>query len=153
MNQTVINILIALVIAVGVGTLVYVQKQTLPDTGTGATTTDTTITLEEITAHNTRESCWTMINGSAYDLTSWIPNHPGGEQAILQLCGTDGSAKFNGQHGGSAQQEAVLTGFKISGGNESTNVSASTSAPVIINDDDGTPDQGKNRRGRDDDDD
>ncbi|MEK7509371.1 MAG: cytochrome b5-like heme/steroid binding domain-containing protein [Patescibacteria group bacterium] len=71
------------------------------------------ITAAEVARHSTRASCWSSINGNVYDLTSWIPKHPGGEQAILQLCGTDGSAKFNKQHGGAAKQAAVLTGFKI----------------------------------------
>lgn len=71
------------------------------------------ITAGMVAAHNSRSSCWSTINGNVYDLTSWIPKHPGGEKAILQLCGTDGSAKFNGQHGGAPKQAAILAGFKI----------------------------------------
>lgn len=71
------------------------------------------ISMTQIAQHNSRTSCWSAINGNVYDLTSWIPNHPGGEQAIIQLCGTDGSAKFNGQHGGQQRQAMVLAGFKI----------------------------------------
>lgn len=66
-----------------------------------------------VAQHADRSSCWSSINGSVYDLTSWIPKHPGGEQAILQLCGTDGSAKFNRQHGGASLQQQILAGFKI----------------------------------------
>lgn len=71
------------------------------------------ITLAQIAKHNTRSSCWSAINGSVYDLTSWIPNHPGGEQAILSLCGLDGSSGYNGQHGGAAKPARMLAGFKI----------------------------------------
>ncbi len=71
------------------------------------------ITSAEVANHTTRENCWSTINGNVYDLTSWIPQHPGGEQAILQLCGTDGSAKYNGQHGGAPKQATILFGFKI----------------------------------------
>jgi cytochrome b involved in lipid metabolism len=71
------------------------------------------ITAAAIAQHNSRASCWSSINGNVYDLTSWIPRHPGGEQAILQLCGTDGSAKFNAQHGGGKRQATILAGFKI----------------------------------------
>lgn len=71
------------------------------------------ITMEQVADHTDGTSCWSAINGSVYDLTSWIPQHPGGSQAILQLCGTDGSEKFNGQHGGSPMQERILAGFKI----------------------------------------
>lgn len=79
----------------------------------GAPAASSGITAGTIASHNTRASCWSSINGSVYDLTSWIPKHPGGEQAILGLCGTDGSAKFNRKHGGDASKEKILFGFKI----------------------------------------
>lgn len=71
------------------------------------------ITAAEVAEHSSREDCWSTINSTVYNLTSWIPNHPGGERAILQLCGTDGSAKFNGKHGGDSRKVAVLAGFKV----------------------------------------
>lgn len=71
------------------------------------------ITASVVATHATRVSCWSIINGNVYDLTSWIPQHPGGEGAILQLCGTDGSTKFNGKHGGAQKQATILAGFKI----------------------------------------
>lgn len=73
----------------------------------------TSITLEQVAMHNTRESCWSAINGVVYDLTSWIPNHPGGEKRILNLCGIDGTLSFNGKHGGSTKVMKILTGFTI----------------------------------------
>ncbi len=88
-------------------------------TNTNANTTATppattgAITLTVVAQHNTRASCWSAINGNVYDLTSWIPKHPGGEQGILNICGKDGSSKFNGQHGGAAKQAAILAGFKV----------------------------------------
>lgn len=109
------NIIIALVLLAGTAGIVLAQKNTAPaPSGDAPATTDAT--LEQVAEHATRESCWTVINGGIYDLTSWIPQHPGGEEAILQLCGTDGSALFNGQHGGAARQEAILAGFRIDGG-------------------------------------
>lgn len=71
------------------------------------------ISSAEIANHDSHTSCWSTINGYVYDLTSWIPKHPGGEEVILQLCGTDGSTKFNGQHGGAQKQAMILSGFKI----------------------------------------
>jgi hypothetical protein len=81
--------------------------------GTQATPAPSGITSADVAKHGTRESCWSIVNGSVYDLTSWIPNHPGGEGAILRMCGTDGSAGFNRQHGGAAKQATILAGFKI----------------------------------------
>jgi cytochrome b involved in lipid metabolism len=71
------------------------------------------ISLLTVAKHNSRSSCWSAINGGVYDLTSWIPNHPGGERAILSLCGIDGSDLYNGQHGGRSKIMTILSGFKI----------------------------------------
>ena len=71
------------------------------------------ITAAAIAMHADGASCWSSINGNVYDLTSWIPQHPGGEEAILSICGIDGSAKFNRQHGGASLQQQILAGFKI----------------------------------------
>lgn len=75
--------------------------------------TTNAFTLAQVAEHNSRMSCWSAINGGVYDLTSWIPNHPGGEYAILQICGIDGSEKYNGKHGNSRRPAVFLAGFKI----------------------------------------
>ncbi|MEK9179046.1 MAG: cytochrome b5-like heme/steroid binding domain-containing protein, partial [Patescibacteria group bacterium] len=54
-------------------------------------------TLANVSGHVDAESCWTIVNGSIYDLTAWVSQHPGGEEKILSICGKDGSAAFNGQ--------------------------------------------------------
>lgn len=84
--------------------------KTTPNT-TGVTLK--TYTSADVSSHNSKTSCWSIINGSVYDLTSWVPQHPGGERAILSICGVDGSANFNGQHGGSSKIASILAGFKI----------------------------------------
>ena len=119
MNNKLISIIIGVVLILGMGTLVYLNKKpavlptnnTNPTNGVGGTPTG--ITLLEVATHNSRNSCWSAINGSVYDLTSWIPNHPGGEQTILSLCGIDGSAGYNGQHGNKSKPARVLGGFKL----------------------------------------
>lgn len=69
--------------------------------------------MAEVSAHASIESCWTAIEGSVYDLTSWINEHPGGRSAIIRLCGTDGTDEFNRQHGGEARPERELATFRI----------------------------------------
>lgn len=90
-----------------------VQIPATTNSGAGASPASSGITAATVASHNSRTSCWSSINGSVYDLTSWIPKHPGGEQAILGLCGVDGSSKFNRKHGGDASKEKILFGFKI----------------------------------------
>lgn len=77
------------------------------------TPTPSGITYAQIAMHNSRSSCWSAINGSVYDLTSWIPNHPGGENTILSICGKDGSGAYSNQHGDSSRVARILVGFKI----------------------------------------
>jgi cytochrome b involved in lipid metabolism len=69
--------------------------------------------LAQVAQHNSASSCWSAINGQIYDLTSWINQHPGGSQAILIICGKDGSSAFNDQHGGQRRPANELTGFAI----------------------------------------
>ncbi len=70
-------------------------------------------TMAEVSSRNTTSSCWSVVNGQVYDLTSWIAKHPGGEKAIEGMCGKDASAAFGSQHGGEPKPEAVLAGFLI----------------------------------------
>ena len=56
-------------------------------------------TRAEVSQRNTATNCWTIINESIYDLTSWINSHPGGPSAIRSLCGADGTTSFSGMHG------------------------------------------------------
>ncbi len=69
--------------------------------------------MAQVEAHADESSCWAAINGKVYDLTQWIHQHPGGPEHILALCGTDGSAAFNAQHGGESQPAQELATFYI----------------------------------------
>lgn len=77
-----------------------------------APTVDKTYTPDEVSLHSTATDCWTAIGDSVYDLTSFIPNHPGGDR-ILVICGKDGTKAFMDQHGGKKKQENILTTLKI----------------------------------------
>lgn len=91
-----------------------IAENKLENTETGGNTLSIEgISAADVRMHADKSSCWTIIDGAIYDLTSWVPKHPGGEQAILRLCGVDGSERYNGQHGGAQMQLKILTGFKI----------------------------------------
>jgi cytochrome b involved in lipid metabolism len=70
-------------------------------------------TMAEVKIHATAQNCWTTINGSVYNVTSWINQHPGGSAAIISLCGIDGTSAFSGQHGSQARPVSELASFKI----------------------------------------
>lgn len=71
------------------------------------------ITMAIVGTHDTASSCWTVVNGSVYDITAWISRHPGGSGAIVSMCGKDASAAFGDQHGGQRRPEQELASFKI----------------------------------------
>lgn len=84
-----------------------------PTPTTSTTPTEKSYLMTEVSLHNNKTSCWTTVGQNVYDVTTWINKHPGGEQAILQLCGKDGTELFTKQHGGQKQAEAVLQSFLI----------------------------------------
>jgi cytochrome b involved in lipid metabolism len=70
-----------------------------------------TMTAAEVAAHNSEASCFTIVNNKVYDVTSWISKHPGGRNAILGLCGKDGTVQFMNQHGSNSNAQATLQAF------------------------------------------
>lgn len=72
-----------------------------------------TYTSTEIATHAVETDCWASVDENVYDLTSWVSRHPGGSKAIISLCGTDATARFEGKHGGSSAAKAALTLLKI----------------------------------------
>lgn len=72
-----------------------------------------TFTMAEVKIHASASSCYTVVRGAVYDVTSWINKHPGGSNAILSMCGTDATDAFESQHGGQRRPEAELASFKI----------------------------------------
>lgn len=108
------HILIGLILSFAIGGIVYTNAQATPNaTNAPEANATTTYAMADVAEHDSESSCWSVINSKVYDLTSWIPKHPGGPEAILSICGIDGSDAFNAQHGGSSLQERILTGFKI----------------------------------------
>lgn len=42
------------------------------------------LTGAEVAEHNTQQSCWVIVHGKAYDVTEFLPEHPGGMKIILK---------------------------------------------------------------------
>merc|ERR1719473_1738047 len=55
-------------------------------------------TLEEVAKHNSKESCWVVLDGKVLDVTKFLSEHPGGELAILTFAGKDATEEFNMIH-------------------------------------------------------
>merc|ERR550537_748896 len=56
------------------------------------------ISLEEVAKHTTKTDCWVVVDGKVLNVTKFLPDHPGGELAILTFAGKDATAEFNMIH-------------------------------------------------------
>jgi hypothetical protein len=54
--------------------------------------------MEEVAKHNSKASCWVVLDGKVLDVTSFLADHPGGELAILTFAGKDATEEFNMIH-------------------------------------------------------
>ncbi|KZV22423.1 cytochrome b5 isoform A [Dorcoceras hygrometricum] len=50
--------------------------------------------MEEASQHNTSEDCWVVIDGKVYDVTSYLEEHPGGDDILLEATGKDATEEF-----------------------------------------------------------
>ena len=74
------------------------------------------ITSAELSKHNKSSDCWVAIRGNVYDVTSYLDEHPGGADLILNYCGKDATSAFNNKGGGgkhSARAEALLENYLV----------------------------------------
>lgn len=56
-----------------------------------------TFTADEVARHNTPSDCWLLIHGKVYDVTRWVPHHPGGSMIFVRV-GGDCSQLFDSYH-------------------------------------------------------
>lgn len=72
------------------------------------------VTRTQLAAHSTQADCWIAYKGIVYDVTSWLPRHPGSASAIAPYCGKaeEFAAAFNKQHGTSKDARLEKEGVK-----------------------------------------
>jgi cytochrome b involved in lipid metabolism len=121
MNKKIIAVVILLIAAVAVAALALPKNNksntantvvtvSTPDASDGTTGEQAglpTYTAADVAKHATKADCWTIISGSVYNITDFIPQHPGGDE-ILRACGTDATTLFTTRH--TADGEAVGSG-------------------------------------------
>ncbi|KAH9902695.1 cytochrome b5 [Cubamyces lactineus] len=56
------------------------------------------VTPSMLKEHRTRDDAWTCINGKVYNITHYLPYHPGGEKELMRAAGRDGSKLFAYTH-------------------------------------------------------
>lgn len=53
---------------------------------------------EEVAQHNNKDNCWVVLHDKVYDLTTFLPDHPGGPMSILTFAGKDATTEFDMIH-------------------------------------------------------
>lgn len=56
------------------------------------------VTPEMLGEHNSRNNAWTAISGKVYNLTAYLPFHPGGEEELMRGAGKDSTKLFQEIH-------------------------------------------------------
>jgi len=56
------------------------------------------LSMDDVAKHNTKEDCWVVLYGKAYDLTKFARVHPGGAKLIYDAAGKDATAVFDPIH-------------------------------------------------------
>eukprot|EP00760_Papus_ankaliazontas_P036924 PhM_4_TR8407/c4_g2_i5/m.59069 len=71
------------------------------------------ISWDDIALHNTPKDCWVVLQNIAYDLTSFLPIHPGGTALIAKWAGKDITASFLSQHNNSSLAWQTLPQYRV----------------------------------------
>lgn len=56
------------------------------------------ISLQELSEHSSEYDCWTAYKGKVYNITQYLPYHPGGKKILLQGAGKDSTDLFDKYH-------------------------------------------------------
>ncbi|XP_067938340.1 cytochrome b5-like isoform X2 [Watersipora subatra] len=66
----------------------------------------------EVSNHASYDSCWVIIDNDVYDVTTFLKQHPGGDEILLEHAGSDCTTAFQ-EKGHSAGAVKLLAKYKI----------------------------------------
>lgn len=73
-----------------------------------------------VAKHSTPKSCWVVLYGNVYDVTDFLPQHPGGARIILQLAGKDATDEYDPVHPPGTLEEHLSPSAKLGSVDPST---------------------------------
>jgi len=70
------------------------------------------LTYAEVAEHNTKKDVYLVIHDKVYDTTSFVDEHPGGEEVLLDVGGQDATEAFE-DVGHSDEAREILEGLLV----------------------------------------
>lgn len=68
----------------------------------------TVYTAEEVAEHASTDDLWVVLDGKVYDITSWLPQHPGGAAVLLRYPGLEFEERFLRKHGSNSERQYAI---------------------------------------------
>lgn len=69
-------------------------------------------TLKEVAEHKTKKDLYLVIHDKVYDASTFVDEHPGGEEVLLDVAGQDGTEAFE-DVGHSDEAREILAGLLV----------------------------------------
>ncbi|KAL2870796.1 cytochrome b5-like heme/steroid binding domain-containing protein [Aspergillus lucknowensis] len=69
-------------------------------------------TYKEVAEHNTKKDLYLVVHDKVYNCSSFVDEHPGGEEVLLDVAGQDGTEAFE-DVGHSDEAREILDGLLI----------------------------------------
>ncbi|KAG0455112.1 hypothetical protein HPP92_024082 [Vanilla planifolia] len=69
--------------------------------------------LSEIASHTSKDDCWLIIHGKVYDVTSFLVDHPGGDDVLLQAAANGDATESFEDVGHSTTATSLMVNFLI----------------------------------------
>eukprot|EP01012_Entosiphon_sulcatum_P010476 TRINITY_DN16128_c0_g1_i1.p1 TRINITY_DN16128_c0_g1~~TRINITY_DN16128_c0_g1_i1.p1 ORF type:complete len:435 (-),score=50.64 TRINITY_DN16128_c0_g1_i1:2-1306(-) len=70
------------------------------------------VKFSDVASHNSRDDCWLVVRGVVYDVTEFVPRHPGGFLIALGA-GRDATQLFESHHPFSKKATEILQKYQI----------------------------------------
>jgi len=70
------------------------------------------LTFQEVSSHASKKDLFMVIHDKVYDVTSFVDEHPGGEEVLMDVAGADGTEAFE-DVGHSDEAREILDGLLV----------------------------------------
>uniref|UniRef100_A0A1A9WQP8 Cytochrome b5 n=1 Tax=Glossina brevipalpis TaxID=37001 RepID=A0A1A9WQP8_9MUSC len=67
---------------------------------------------KQVSEHNNNKSSWLIIHNNVYDVTTFLNEHPGGEEVLLELAGKEATEYFE-DVGHSSDAREMMKKYKV----------------------------------------